>query len=63
MINITLNNKDYSIDKEKLLFVLSRIKEDEVKDEEIMELMEKYCLMDESFLKNVNKLQGGNQVL
>ena len=56
MINITLNNKDYSIDKEKLLFVLSRIKEDEVKDEEIMELMEKYCLMDESFLKNVNKL-------
>lgn len=56
MIKISYKNKLYKIQKDKLLYVLSRLKSENVKESEIEELMEKYKLYDEYFLENINKL-------
>ena len=56
MFNITFNEKEYLIDEDKLIYVLERITQRKVLREEICILMEKYCLYDEFFLENVNRL-------
>ena len=55
-ILITHKNITYTINKEKLIYVLSKFKCADVKEEEIMELMEKYNLFDRYFLANINKI-------
>ena len=55
-IEIKYNDKVYLIDKNKLLYVLSKLKNTKIKESEIESLMEKYKLYDEYFLKNINKL-------
>jgi len=55
-IKITYNNKTYNINKEKLMFVLKKLKSNDIKEEEIGELLEKYSLLDEYFLENINKI-------
>lgn len=56
MIKVLYNGKEYSIDKDKLLFVLEKLNGSKVSDDEVFELMEKFCLLDEGFLDEVNGL-------
>ena len=56
MIEITYNNKLYHIQKEKLTFVLEKLKGSKVNENEIKELMKKFELYDEHFLEHVNKI-------
>ena len=56
MIETTYKNKTYKIDKKKLMLVLEKLANKEISEQEIIELMEKYNLMDEYFLENVNSL-------
>ena len=56
MIKISYNNKEYNINKDKLIFVLSKLKNDNVIEEEIENLLIKFQLMDEDFLENINKI-------
>ncbi len=58
-IEINLLGKDYEIDKNKLLYVLSALENKEITNctkNQISELMTKYDLFDENFLKHINKL-------
>ncbi|MBR3604642.1 MAG: hypothetical protein IKL52_01275 [Candidatus Gastranaerophilales bacterium] len=51
--------ESYDIEIEKILFVLSKLENKEIKFEsfeQIKKLMKKYKLFDEYFLKNINKL-------
>lgn len=55
MIKIKYRNRIYNIDKEKILFVLSRLNsKDEIFD--IIQLMKYYKLFCVHFLENINKL-------
>lgn len=56
MIELSYKNKLYKLDKENLLFVLSKFENRKVNTSEIDKLMEKYKLYDEYFLENINKL-------
>ena len=56
MLTILYEEKKYKIEKEKLIYILEKLEKREVKEEEIKLLMHKYCLYDEVFLKNINKL-------
>lgn len=56
MIKVLYNGKEYLIDKDKLLFVLEKLNGSKVSDDEVFELMEKFCLLDEGFLDEVNGL-------
>ena len=53
MIKISFNNKIYKIDKDKLLYVLSKLESKDVKEDEIEKLLNKYKLYDEYFLENI----------
>ena len=55
MIKISFNNKIYKIDKDKLLYVLSKLESKDVKEDEIEKLLNKYKLYDEYFLENILK--------
>lgn len=63
-IKIKFSNTDimqvFDVETDKLIYVLSKLENnDELKfesQEQIEKLMEKYGLFDEYFLKNVNKL-------
>ena len=56
MIKIEFNNKEYNIEKAKLIYVLERLSDRKISDDEIFDLMKKYYLFDESFLSKVNDL-------
>ena len=56
MIKIPYNNKIYHINKEKLTFVLEKLSNRKVDEREIEELMQKFQLYDESFLRKVNEI-------
>lgn len=55
-IKIIHKNITYSIDKEKLVYVLNRLSFRKIKESEILPLMEKYKLFDAYFLKTINKI-------
>ena len=46
----------YHINKEKLTFVLEKLSNGKVDEREIEELMRKFQLYDESFLRKVNRI-------
>lgn len=51
--------RSYDIEIDKLIFVLSKLENKEIifeSPEQIKKLMKKYKLLDEYFLKNINKL-------
>jgi len=56
MIKIMYNNKLYHIHKEKLNYVLEKLKGAKVNENEIKRLMEKFGLYDEYFLEHVNEI-------
>ena len=56
MIKISHNNKLYLISKDKIKFVLERLASRKISEPEIIELMEKYNLIDEDFLENISKI-------
>ena len=57
MIKIEFNNKEYNIEKYKLVFVISKCAgRDDIKDDEIFDLMKRYCLYDDYFLSHVNEI-------
>lgn len=56
MIKILHNNKEYLIDKEKLKFVLEKLNGSKVSDDEVFELMKKFCLYQEDFLDTLKLL-------
>lgn len=57
MIKVLNNKKEYFINKEKLRYVLSRLEDSDIKDEDMIYLMKKYKLdCDEVFLENINKI-------
>jgi hypothetical protein len=56
MITIEFNKKQYSINKEKLVIVLEKLSGEPVSENDILKLMDKYCLFDEYFLTHVNEL-------
>ena len=56
MIKISHNNKVYHIQKEKLSYILEKLNKAKVNKDEVEELMRKFCLMDEYFLKHINEL-------
>ena len=56
MVKIFFNNKEYIIEKEKIKFILSRLYDSEINDNDILVLMEKFQLFDEDFLNNLDKI-------
>lgn len=56
VIKILFNNKEYKIQKDKLMYVLEKLNCTPVKEFEIDDLMKKFKLYDEWFLGNVNYL-------
>ena len=56
MFKITHNNKCYSVDKDKLVYILERLTNKKVEEKEIRKLLKKYHLYDEYFLEHVNKI-------
>ena len=56
MIKINHNNIIYTINKEKLIFILSKLASKDIKESEITLLMKEYKLFDEYFLKTLNKI-------
>ena len=58
-IEIEFKNKKYYLEKDKLIFVLSKLENhtlDKISEDEIMQLFEKYGLYDEVFLDNLNRI-------
>lgn len=55
-IKINHNNIIYTINKEKLIFILSKLASKDIKESEITLLMKEYKLFDEYFLKTLNKI-------
>ncbi|MBR6297710.1 MAG: hypothetical protein IKR34_00535 [Candidatus Gastranaerophilales bacterium] len=52
------NNKEYKINKDKLFAVLKKLKNinlDLLSDYEILELMDKYCLLEQTFLSWISE--------
>ena len=57
MITIDFKHKKYNIDKSKLLFVISKCSgKEDIKDEEIFELMERYSMFSHNFLSHMEDL-------
>lgn len=57
MIEIKFNKTKYSIEKSKIIRVLSKLNNSEmISEQDIEELMVKFGLYDEYFLENVNRL-------
>ena len=56
MLTVEFENKKYFLEKNKLIYILEKLEQKEVKEENIEELMNKYNLYDEEFLENINKL-------
>lgn len=56
MIEVQHNNKIYHIQKEKLSKVLEKLNGSKVSENEFLNYMEKFYLMDEYFLDHVNKI-------
>ena len=56
MLTVEFENKKYFLEKNKLIYILEKLEQKEVKEENIEELMNKYSLYDEEFLENINKL-------
>lgn len=59
-LRMVFKGKDYSLKIDKLLFVLSALKGEKVEfinQAQIENLMQHYCLYDEHFLENINKLK------
>ena len=56
MIKVAFKNKVYHIKKEKLSYVLEKLNGSKVNEEEFLNLMERFCLMDEYFLEHINEL-------
>lgn len=56
MIKIVYKNREYSIQKDKIIFVLSKLQKKKIQESEILDLMCKYKLFDEIFLENINKI-------
>ncbi len=56
MIKIYHNNKVYSINKSKLIFVLSKLEDRKISELEIDEILKKFNLLDDEFLESVLKL-------
>ena len=50
------DKKKYRIENEKLIYILEKLEQRKIKEEEIKLLMHKYNLYDEGFLENINKL-------
>lgn len=55
-MKILFDNKEYEINKEKLLYVLEKLECSRVENKNIEKLMKKFNLFDEYFLKNLNRL-------
>ena len=55
-IKISHKNVIYTIRKDKLLCILSKLSSKIIEESEIIDLMKKYELFDEYFLKTINKL-------
>ena len=58
-IKISYKKQEYNLSLEKLICIfniLENKKQDFLKEEEIIELMKKYNLFDDIFLKNINKI-------
>lgn len=56
---IQFNNKEFEVDSQKLIYILSCLESKEIKDKShanIESLLEKYGLLDETFLDNINKI-------
>lgn len=56
-VEIKYKDKIYSIDIESVEYVLSKLNCEKHKEDEITDLLEKYSLLDESFLENINYLK------
>ena len=56
MITIEFNNKEYSINKDKLVFALEKLSGEQINENDILKLMHKYHLFDDYFLTHVNEL-------
>lgn len=55
-IKISHKNIVYTIRKNKLLYVLKKLNSKNIDEADILNLMKKYNLFDEYFLKTINKL-------
>ena len=57
MIKIEFNNKEYNIEKHKLVFVISKCAgRDDIKDDEIFDLMKRYSMFNHNFLSHMEDL-------
>lgn len=56
MIKIKYENKIYQIEKEKLIFILEKLNNEKIKENEIEKYLEKFKLYDKYFLENINKI-------
>jgi hypothetical protein len=55
-IKISHKNITYTINKEKLIYVLNELHQENIDESKILDLMKKYNLFDEYFLKTINKI-------
>ena len=58
-IKFTLNGKDYYIDSKKTIFVLSKLKNEEINfqtEEEIIDAIKEFKLDDEIFLERITNI-------
>ncbi|MBQ9149760.1 hypothetical protein IJX73_02400 [bacterium] len=56
MIKIRYKRKDYLVNKEKLLAIISILNCKKIKETQVSKFMKKFRLYDENFLKNINRL-------
>ena len=56
MIKIVFKKKEYFIEKDKIMFILSKLHDEKIAENMIIDLMKKYQLFDEDFLENINKI-------
>lgn len=53
MIRIIHKKKEYLINKEKIIFILAKLSNKKIKENEIEILLKKYHLLNEHFLENL----------
>ena len=53
MIRIIHKKKEYLIKKEKIIFILTKLSNKKIKENEIETLLKKYHLLDKYFLENL----------
>ena len=56
MIKIKLNNTEYTVDKTKLIFILNRLTDRKISEPEILDLLERFHLLDKDFLESIKEL-------